>query len=507
MTKHIYRADLEQRPPSPTDQPQGSSFTFGDLHGNTIKLIYTLILQGAITATEAQYNELYRLYTAINTDDYENADASRTRFAQFQTALNALEFHNTGNFFRLIGDTLADRGANDYLTLLVLQKLRQNNIPYEINLSNHDMEFITWAETKGQNRWPKIYSFQKPSLENLKLCIRKGILTKEKILQLYHQTISPYLRLHSMDTAGTARYSHAPTLLQSVFHAAYALHIKVNFSMRQATLPKLRWLMAAINAELTKYARAGTLTHKNAPADAERLAYLNAELGILHGPEHPIMHATWNRGFHGQEYRRSRAIESILGLVNTHGHIGTNLIRFLTDRSSEVTTSHCNLDTQLGKAVGDPKGTLYIWISEYHPGAEVEYEFESHDITQAKTINRRWGTAAISLGAIGIASGATALGLALATTLMVATAATGIGACVVLLAAATCALIWLIKSCKTRGQAHAERAVYRKVERQLDNQIRFLEADCLRDLSVKKRRQPPRARAAATAEATALTSP
>lgn len=66
---------------------------------------------------------------------------------QFNTILDRIVFEK-GRMIRLLGDELADRGANDYFTLKLLEKLQLNKVPVEILLSNHSVEFIESYEKK-----------------------------------------------------------------------------------------------------------------------------------------------------------------------------------------------------------------------------------------------------------------------------------------------------------------------------------------------------------------------
>jgi hypothetical protein len=51
---------------------------------------------------------------------------------------------NKKRLIRLIGDELADRGANDYLTLLLLGKMKDLELKYEIIWSNHGNFFYQY---------------------------------------------------------------------------------------------------------------------------------------------------------------------------------------------------------------------------------------------------------------------------------------------------------------------------------------------------------------------------
>ena len=103
-----------------------------------------------------------------------------------------------------MGDILADRGNNDYLTLKLLEKLHSLEIPYEIMLSNHDLWFIEAAEDYFQNpskvRFDEINSValltdapwlittgrQGQSLVNFSHMINNAVLSRASFEALYN---------------------------------------------------------------------------------------------------------------------------------------------------------------------------------------------------------------------------------------------------------------------------------------------------------------------------------
>jgi hypothetical protein len=126
----------------------------GDMHGNSMKLLHIAIRlglitlepqldgQGSVKAPQALYVELSGIYARAA---IELTDEDFLRFKQIVDQFAAGPNANT-LLLRLIGDLLADRGSNDMLTLLVLDKFRELRLKYCITASNHDREFIANLE-------------------------------------------------------------------------------------------------------------------------------------------------------------------------------------------------------------------------------------------------------------------------------------------------------------------------------------------------------------------------
>lgn len=126
----LYPLDITLLPKEQTRQ-----LVLGDLHGNAIKLINILIREGVLKLSESQYHMMYEIYHKdphiVNTEDLAN----------FANILNNADIDSNVTCL-FLGDTLADRGMNDYYTLFIYEKLVTNNIKFNIIYSNHDVEFL-----------------------------------------------------------------------------------------------------------------------------------------------------------------------------------------------------------------------------------------------------------------------------------------------------------------------------------------------------------------------------
>ncbi|MCX7121032.1 MAG: hypothetical protein NTZ67_04570 [Gammaproteobacteria bacterium] len=252
--------------------------TYPDMHGNALLMIFRLIVDGLAensdtaekalvsvttinpknsqpiikkeTLAKTQYTKLKELYfdhlnkltllrDAGTNAKKENAlNELRNNVARFKKALSELKIKNDQALsVRFIGDILADRGAQDYFTLLVLEHLRNNNIQYEILYSNHDASFLDAYENillaclKKSTRY--LDNNQSLSLENLSILINQKIIEENEIERLTENTVKPNLKLISYDVFRNQNneenivfYTHAPVDFEAIKHMAIFLGIE-----------------------------------------------------------------------------------------------------------------------------------------------------------------------------------------------------------------------------------------------------------------------------------------
>ncbi|GEM_PF-3647258 len=136
-----YAPILSQYPPYINRADPERECTLGDLHGNTAKLLYTLVSEGILQVSSEDYQKLIAIYKASPL----GADLN-----EFDRILENAHY-NPVKVFRLIGDVLADRGQDDLLTLIVLDKLAKKGIQHEILFSNHDAVALSALSLIKQN--------------------------------------------------------------------------------------------------------------------------------------------------------------------------------------------------------------------------------------------------------------------------------------------------------------------------------------------------------------------
>ena len=147
MTKRLSQniVNLEQFPTITDDIAE--QITIGDLHANALKLLHLLIQEGVVLTTPERYHTFFRLY------HIPAEHITKEELTTLFEIINQLEVRNPNVLIRLIGDEHFDRGCNDLYIDIILRKLHQEDIDYEIILSNHGARSILQIENfrSGEN--------------------------------------------------------------------------------------------------------------------------------------------------------------------------------------------------------------------------------------------------------------------------------------------------------------------------------------------------------------------
>lgn len=185
-----------------------SEITKGDTHGNALNLIYLLIRENILDISPESYQKLIEIYTK------EPFDLSKQDIKAFTEIINNAKANNRDTLIRFLGDETCDRGKNDYFTLLVLNKLKMENIKYNVLLSNHGIGFVEAYETRDKFYYPGIAQGQSCSMEHMQMLIEDKVISREDVLKLVNDAYKPALQIisYSLDTNNnTIRiFSHAP---------------------------------------------------------------------------------------------------------------------------------------------------------------------------------------------------------------------------------------------------------------------------------------------------------
>ena len=266
-----------------------SEITIGDLHGNTIKLLFFLVKHGAITNLSSKdYAALVLIYKK-NVEELTKQDLN-----DFVSILDRITYH-AGGIIRLLGDDLADRGQNDYFTLKLIEKLYLNKVNVEILISNHSIEYVEAYETKFNLLPPNLNQAHTKSLYNMHSLIKSGLVSKKEVLQITYTAYKSFLKAISYtlsaDGTGITIYSHAGIGLNTiaeisgVFKTPYADH----------TAAQLAESIDKINIVFQKHVQENSVhtlySHKNI-----LFAYRVASSKDL--VKMPIVFLTWNRRYH-----------------------------------------------------------------------------------------------------------------------------------------------------------------------------------------------------------------
>ena len=262
----------------------------------------------------------------------------------FNGILAKLQFNKTVGI-RLIGDELADRGSNDYFILKVLEKLQQHNVPVEILVSNHGIEFIETCEKHKDFRSPMLYEGgHAPSLKSLQILVEKGLVLREEVLDIAKNAYQPTLKALSYslseDKSEITIYSHAGIGLTNII--ALADLLKVDYV--DDTAQQLADTIDAINIKFQEHVQNKTVhtlydfgeMHRGYEGQANERA--------------PFVFLMWNRFYQGLK-RPPMNFNYRLNFV--HGH----------DSTEKTHENIYNLDSPLGKF--DPFKSAHNNIGEY----------------------------------------------------------------------------------------------------------------------------------------------
>lgn len=309
----------------------GVQITVGDLHGNAQKLLYILKRHGFIDITAEDYAAFFNIYRK---NRLEKRDLQR-----FNDILNRIEVQPAArqSFLRLIGDVLADRGMNDYFTLKILKKLRDQQIPFEMLIANHDAEFIASYEKKLGFNSSKLGSQQAQSAYNLQELLTRKLITPEELHELVESTVKLALVTLSYSLNETQDkitvYSHGVIGLNNMRHIAQALG--VHYADDSAIV--LAQTIEAINARFVEHVKNNTIT------DLLKLDQIDIEaingLKPIDEEKFPFAHLIWNR--------KPDGLERPQHIYFVHGH----------DIHDKTMNNIFNLDNILGKTLSMHQGT------------------------------------------------------------------------------------------------------------------------------------------------------
>lgn len=195
--------------------PTDSCVTLGDMHGNALKLFYLLCFHDCFESEMYHQNHLENLYYEFHELYEKDADDFDTQFVADAVALVDKLVFRSDCSVRFIGDLLADRGKNDFLTLLLIKRMHVCALPYTIILSNHDAEFFYALETNTDDA-PRVTRMsdrkQFRSANNLAKLLKKGLIDIDELKTWMQTCIYPYVKVIDIEEYNnvTVVYTHAP---------------------------------------------------------------------------------------------------------------------------------------------------------------------------------------------------------------------------------------------------------------------------------------------------------
>ena len=324
----VYRqADLDKYPSLLSSEARHVSV--GDLHGNALKLIYILVEEGILELDAERYNQLRDVYnTPVN-------QLTREQLELFQNNITQATV-NPKKALTLIGDELADRGNNDYFTLLVLQKLHDAKVNLDTLLSNHSVEFIRDYAAKSFTGFYNLGRGQGQSLTNMRVLISKGLISEDVVRQIVKQSYQPLLKGISYTVSEQGQltlFTHAPVGLETVEGIAKKWHIPY----KDRTTKELIQTIDAINKQIKD-----SFAEKNLADIIDNEEYSDPDYPVSPSSS-PLKRLVWNRAV-GEELRTKTSTGIEVHFV--HGHIGDDPLL----KNGQSLSTHENLDSSWGKS-------------------------------------------------------------------------------------------------------------------------------------------------------------
>lgn len=323
---------------------EGAQITMGDLHGNTIKLLFLLIKHGIVGGLEEhEYNKITSIYSTA-TDEL-----TRENLNQFNLILAKIKF-NRGATIRLIGDELADRGYNDYFTLKLIEKLHEHGVNLEILLSNHGIEFIEAYETKTDFHPLRLSKEQHArSMEKMQNLIDKGLINIDEVNEIAKKCYKPKLKAISYtlneDQTEITLYSHAAIGLNTI----YCIAQRLGLPYEDSTAIALAQTIDAINERFQDFVQNNRVHQLYTESDMWKGYGGCADLSLS-----PFEFLMWNRHY---DHIERPVIHNGYRVNFVHGH----------DMGDSTKDNIYNLDNFLGKGASANQGQYAVLYSHETP--------------------------------------------------------------------------------------------------------------------------------------------
>ena len=336
--------DLRQPPTPLAGLDPNREVTIGDLHGNGLRLVHTLIREG-ILKQRAGGRSISEIYNHLQDAYYNRATSEEDFFNIAQACLNELEFDpNACANFRFIGDVLADRGRSDAFTLSIIKRMFETGVKYTWMMGNHDHDFLT-----GLLLQDKIIldvsrmSYNRVSdSEYLKRQIFNPAFIN-KIMFQQSKLIDYTLQMNEGKLTNVVIYHHAPIGLETIrglYHHYYAENIAINTTQD---------LCAAIDAINAAYQKQGMHAFtQQAFEQCNKVHYsgtVRLALDANHAAAYPLEAVLWNRDYAVIRLPKlmDTNTEKEIPIISVYGHDSKNRA------SSIVAQQQICLDQKAGK--------------------------------------------------------------------------------------------------------------------------------------------------------------
>lgn len=351
--------------------------TIGDLHGNAIKAIYFLVQTGVMVLEQGQkdYQRLYAIYKAQERENVTLPNYQLTIKGKKGQKLSTKQYHEFLSILKrahlkpiscvnFIGDEFGDRGNSDTLTALVFEVLKDNAVPYRINVSNHGLVAIKslklMAKLKESHRhqikllpgqeislistlsdlgissdyenhhYPKMAQIEKA---------KKPLLSPDEFCQILDESYYPFLNLinYQFDEKDQLNFiTHAPAALKTAYELINLLNEKLGTSLiyEDTSNTKIAKMLDSINDVIID------LILK------DELDNIYDDIPVIDIPDNPFTRIAWARDYHPEE---SFITSTGKIIINTHGHVGEDFAKKIKTINGTRYQVNQNLDSYLGR--------------------------------------------------------------------------------------------------------------------------------------------------------------
>lgn len=320
--------------PKPLEVDKGHKhITLGDLHGNAMKLIYTLIEEGVLELDQQNYKILNYFYNS------DPEDLTREDLDRFKSILDSAKI-NKDKSITLIGDELADRGNNDWFMLLIIKRLHVAEVDLDILISNHGVDFF--EEIEGMQ--PSLKRDFSRSYQNMVLLMELGLISEEEVEDIVNEHYIPIIKAinYSISDIGDLTiYSHAPIGLETVEALALKLGIDYDDKNQASLMRTIDYINREINKLFITNKLASFFKDEETNAISDAAFKENSPISL----KYPLFRLIWNRGL-GSELRM-KSKNGLFEINDVHGHVGMMPI---TTEDGIPSSKHQNLDNNFGKS-------------------------------------------------------------------------------------------------------------------------------------------------------------
>lgn len=396
MPKHIlHHVDLRTLSFGIQMPSNHNTLVQGDLHGNVVLAAAAAHDLGVCQLQQVDKDDFVAFgmpavhpiddILANNTEKYLNG------LARFDAILDQANWDKDKGELEFIGDTVAERGADDWKMLSFYRALRVHGVKYSILASNHDFELIKYYTTfklkqqliKKKADMPKraVKGYQQDfyipvgedgntkaislksnlvsgsqftrSLSTCITAIEAGCYSEEDFMRLVEENLIPAMKLlsyHKEEDGTVYIHSHAPIDLEVLVELCKLFDKPYDNSTEDALFQTID----SINEAFQQHLQDGRL-------------FTEGLINCLENPptkSNPIQYCLWNRNSEGDLIAQP---DSPFPLKFLHGHVGA---LGLPDEYESYENIDCNLGRPLESNHKNSEGMML------NPG-EYSYSTES----------------------------------------------------------------------------------------------------------------------------------